>query len=58
MTSRQRFCILAFGYAIYSKITNILQSEEEEDELVKDEDATQHDIVKNNIKKQGGGMGV
>ena len=37
-------------YAII--IGNVLQSEEEEDELVKDEDATKHEIVQDNIKEK------
>ena len=35
-----------------SIIANVLQSDEEEDELVKDEDATKHEIVQDNIKKK------
>ena len=34
-----------------SIIVHVLQSEEEEDELVKDEDATKYEIVQDNIKK-------
>ena len=37
------------AYAII--ITKVLQSVEEEDELVKDEDATEHEIVQDNKKK-------
>ena len=33
-----------------SIIANVLQSEEEEDELVKDGEATKHEIVQDNIK--------
>ena len=35
-----------------SIIANVLQSEEEEDELVKDEEATKHEIVQDNIKRK------
>ena len=35
-----------------SIIANVIQSEEEEDELVKDEDATKHEIVQDNIKRK------
>ena len=35
-----------------SIIANVLQSEEEEDELVKGEEATKHEIVQDNIKRK------
>ena len=35
-----------------SIIANVLQSEEEQDELLKDEDATKYEIVQDNIKKK------
>ena len=35
-----------------SIIANVLQSEEEEGELVRDEEATKHEIVQDDIKKK------
>ena len=37
----------------YARIfANVLQSEEEEDDLVRDEEATKHEIVQDNIKRK------
>ena len=44
------FLPLDMPYA--SIIANFLQSEEEEDELVRDEEATKHEIVQDKIKKK------
>ena len=35
-----------------NQIANVLQSEKEEDELVKDEEDTKHEIVQDNIKRK------
>ena len=53
LMSRRRLCILAVGYAMleYNRQCSLGEEEQEsvKDELVKDEDATKHEIVQDNI---------
>ena len=52
LTSIRRLCIFAVWYALREYNPQKLQSEEEDNELVKDEGATKHEIVQDNIKRK------